>query len=48
MTVLTAEGVRKSFRRRPVLTGADLDVGAGELVAVVGENGPASRPCCGS
>lgn len=39
MTVLTAQGICKSFGRRRVLTGLDLDVGPGELVAVVGENG---------
>ncbi len=39
MTALAARGIRKSFGRRPVLTGLDLDVAPGELVAVVGENG---------
>jgi ABC-2 type transport system ATP-binding protein len=39
MTALAARGIRKSYRRRQVLTGVDLDVAAGELVAVVGENG---------
>jgi ABC-type multidrug transport system ATPase subunit len=39
LPVLTARGVRKSFGRRPVLRGVDLDVSAGSLVAVVGENG---------
>jgi ABC-2 type transport system ATP-binding protein len=37
--VLAARGVRKSFGRRLVLRGVDLDVSAGSLVAVVGENG---------
>ena len=37
--VLVAEGVRKSYGRRPVLCGVDLTVAAGQLVAVVGENG---------
>lgn len=36
---LVAIGVRKRFRRRVVLDGADLVVQAGESVAVVGENG---------
>lgn len=39
MTVLAARGICKSFGRRRVLAGVDLDVAAGELVAVVGENG---------
>lgn len=39
MSVLSAHGIRKAFRRRQVLTGVDLDIGAGQLVAVVGENG---------
>ncbi len=39
MTALAARGIRKSFGRRQVLTGLDLEIAAGELVAVVGENG---------
>ena len=39
MSALTARGIRKSFGRRQVLAGLDLEVAAGELVAVVGENG---------
>jgi ABC-2 type transport system ATP-binding protein len=39
MTALAARGICKSFGRRRVLAGLDLDVAAGELVAVVGENG---------
>jgi len=39
MIALTAQGIRKSFGRRQVLTGLDLEVAAGEMVAVVGENG---------
>ena len=46
-TVLRVDGVRKSFHKGPpwrrrtvdVLRGASLDVGAGELVGLVGENG---------
>lgn len=37
--VLSAVGVEKRFRSKVVLQGASLNVGAGESVAVVGENG---------
>jgi ABC-2 type transport system ATP-binding protein len=36
---LAARGIRKSFGRRTVLAGLDLEAAAGEMVAVVGENG---------
>ena len=39
MTVLAARGICKSFGRRRVLAGLDLEAAAGEIVAVVGENG---------
>jgi ABC-2 type transport system ATP-binding protein len=39
MSALAARGLCKSFGRRRVLDGVDLDVVRGELVAVVGENG---------
>jgi ABC-2 type transport system ATP-binding protein len=39
MTVLVARGIRKSFGRRRVLADLDLEAAAGEMVAVVGENG---------
>jgi ABC-type multidrug transport system ATPase subunit len=39
MTALAARGIRKSFGRRSVLAGLDLEIAPGELVAVVGENG---------
>lgn len=39
MTALRARGIQKSFGRRRVLAGLDLEIAAGELVAVVGENG---------
>jgi ABC-type multidrug transport system ATPase subunit len=38
-TVIEARGVEKSYRRRAVLRGVDLEVPAGALVAVIGENG---------
>ena len=39
MTVLVARGICKSFGRRRVLAGLDLEAAAGEMVAVAGENG---------
>ena len=39
MTALAARGIDKSYGRRRVLAGLSLEVGSGELVAVVGENG---------
>lgn len=39
MSVLAAQGIRKSFGHRRVLTGVDLAVEPGEMAAVVGENG---------
>jgi len=39
MAVLAARGIYKSFGRRRVLAGLDLEVAAGEMVAVAGENG---------
>lgn len=37
--LLSATGVHKRYGRKVALSGADLTVGAGELVALVGENG---------
>lgn len=39
VSVLQARGIHVSYGRRRILRGADLSVGRGELVAVVGENG---------
>ncbi|GLY70800.1 phosphonate ABC transporter ATP-binding protein [Amycolatopsis taiwanensis] len=39
MSTLRLTGLRKSFAGRTVLAGVDLDVPAGELVAVLGANG---------
>ena len=38
-TVLDVRGVRKAFGAREVLHGIDLDVAAGEIVAVLGPSG---------
>lgn len=38
-TLVEARGLRKAFGLSPVLRGVDLDVAAGEIVAVLGPNG---------
>jgi putative ABC transport system ATP-binding protein len=37
--MITARGLRKSYGRTPALAGADFDIGAGEVVAVMGPSG---------
>ncbi|MBB5752290.1 sugar ABC transporter ATP-binding protein [Prosthecomicrobium pneumaticum] len=37
--LLSVRGIEKSFDRNRVLTGIDLDIAAGEVVALLGENG---------
>lgn len=39
MTVLAARGLAKSFGDTPVFAGIDLDLAAGEIVALLGESG---------
>ncbi|MFG6460842.1 ABC transporter ATP-binding protein [Roseateles sp. DXS20W] len=39
MTVLSARGLAKSYADTPVFTGIDLDLAAGEIVALLGESG---------
>jgi branched-chain amino acid transport system ATP-binding protein len=38
-TLLSVEGLRSGYGASPVLLGVDLDVGRGEVVAVIGRNG---------
>ena len=38
-TLLAVEGLRGGYGASPVLLGVDLDVGRGEIVAVIGRNG---------
>jgi urea ABC transporter ATP-binding protein UrtE len=38
-TLLAVEGLRSGYGASPVLLGVDLDVGRGEVVAVIGRNG---------
>jgi simple sugar transport system ATP-binding protein len=37
--LLAAEGIRKNYGHVTALSGADLDVHAGEVCALVGDNG---------
>jgi len=39
MTLLTLQGIRKSFGAVDVLHGVDLSVEAGEVIGLVGDNG---------
>jgi ABC-type polar amino acid transport system ATPase subunit len=36
VSVLSANGIRKAFRRHQVLTGVDLDISAGQLARYIG------------
>lgn len=45
---IQARGLIKSFGPTRVLTGVDLTVPAGTLVALLAPTGPAKRPPCGS
>ncbi|MFN3936798.1 MAG: LPS export ABC transporter ATP-binding protein [Gemmobacter sp.] len=42
---LWVRGLRKSYRRRPVLRDVNLDLGRGEVVALLGPNGSGKTTC---
>ncbi|MCW1931185.1 LPS export ABC transporter ATP-binding protein [Pararhodobacter zhoushanensis] len=42
---LRIQGLRKSYKRRPILKGIDLDLRRGEVVALLGPNGSGKATC---
>lgn len=42
---LRVQGLRKSYRRRPVIRDVSLDLGRGEVVALLGPNGSGKTTC---
>jgi len=45
VTRLVARGLRKQFRKRPILKGVDLQVDTGEIVGLLGPNGAGKTTC---
>ncbi len=45
MSTLAARGLRKQFRKRPILKGVDLEVQTGEIVGLLGPNGAGKTTC---
>jgi ABC-type multidrug transport system ATPase subunit len=46
MSLLEAHGLTKAYGATRALTDAECAIDAGEVVAVMGPSGPASRRCC--
>ncbi len=44
MAVLELENITGGYGETEILHGVSLEVGAGEVVVIIGPNGPASRP----
>lgn len=45
MSTLVAEGIKKSYSKRAILTGVNLHIGKGEVVGLLGPNGAGKTTC---